>query len=89
MSKNDLSKIRRQEQIDAMKVIGLAEEQYINLGYDDLNVQYTSPGITCPQFIKIAVTFGPLTIYSQTSAANTALGGRTGTYYMSATNLVY
>jgi len=40
MSKNDLSKIRRQEQIDAMKVIGLAEEQYINLGYDDGRLEF-------------------------------------------------
>ena len=40
MSKNNLSKIRRQEQIDAMKVIGLSEERYINLGYDDGRVEF-------------------------------------------------
>ena len=40
MSKNDLSKIRRQEQVDAMKVIGLSEQQYINLGYDDGRVEF-------------------------------------------------
>jgi len=40
MNKNDLSKIRRQEQIEAMKVLGLSEQQYINLGYDDGRVEF-------------------------------------------------
>lgn len=40
MNKNDLSKIRRQEQIEAMKAIGLSEQQYINLGYDDGRVEF-------------------------------------------------
>ena len=35
ISKSDLSKIRRGEQINAMKALGLSENQYINLGYDD------------------------------------------------------
>ena len=34
ISKNDLSIIRRKEQIEAMKVLGLSKDQYINLGYD-------------------------------------------------------
>ena len=40
MSKTDLSKIRRQEQIDAMKEIGLSEEHYVNLGYDDGRLEF-------------------------------------------------
>ena len=40
MSKNDLSKIRRQEQINAMKVLGLSENKYINLGYDDGRLEF-------------------------------------------------
>ena len=40
ISKTDLSKIRRQEQIDAMKEIGLLEEHYVNLGYDDGRLEF-------------------------------------------------
>jgi LmbE family N-acetylglucosaminyl deacetylase len=40
ISRNDLSIIRRQEQLDAMKAIGLSKEHYINLGYDDGRVEY-------------------------------------------------
>ena len=40
ISKTDLSKIRRQEQIDAMKEIGLSEEHYVNLGYDDGRLEF-------------------------------------------------
>jgi LmbE family N-acetylglucosaminyl deacetylase len=40
ISKNDLSKIRRQEQINAMKVLGLSENKYINLGYDDGRLEF-------------------------------------------------
>jgi LmbE family N-acetylglucosaminyl deacetylase len=40
ISRNELSIIRRQEQLAAMKAIGLSEEHYINLGYDDGRVEY-------------------------------------------------
>ena len=40
ISKTDLSKIRRQEQIDAMSEIGLSEEKYINLGYNDGRLEF-------------------------------------------------
>ena len=40
LSRNDLAKIRRQEQLNAMKAIGLSEETYINLGYDDGRLEY-------------------------------------------------
>ncbi len=40
ISKTDLSKIRRQEQIDAIKEIGLLEEHYVNLGYDDGRLEF-------------------------------------------------
>ncbi len=35
LSKTDLAKIRRQEEVDALKEIGISEDHYINLGYDD------------------------------------------------------
>ena len=35
ISRFDLSQIRRQEQIDALAVLGIPAEHYINLGYDD------------------------------------------------------
>ena len=40
LSRNDLAIIRRGEQLAAMKEIGLSEEHYINLGYDDGRVEY-------------------------------------------------
>ena len=40
ISKNDLSIIRRKEQIEAMKVLGLSEDHYINLGYDDGRLEF-------------------------------------------------
>ena len=40
VSKSDLSKIRRGEQINAMKALGLSENQYINLGYDDGRLEF-------------------------------------------------
>ncbi|HHP7242574.1 MAG TPA: PIG-L deacetylase family protein [Cyclobacteriaceae bacterium] len=40
LSRNDLSRIRRQEQLSAMKALGISEENYINLGYDDGRVEF-------------------------------------------------
>ena len=40
ISRNDLAKIRRQEQLSAMEELGLGEERYINLGYDDGRVEF-------------------------------------------------
>ena len=42
ISKNDLSIIRRKEQLEAMKVLGLTEKQYINLGYDDGRLEFAN-----------------------------------------------
>ena len=35
-----MAKIRRQEEVDALKEIGISESQYINLGYDDGRVEF-------------------------------------------------
>ena len=40
ISRNELSIIRRQEQLAAMNAIGLSKEHYINLGYDDGRAEY-------------------------------------------------
>lgn len=40
LSQTDLAKIRRQEQVAAMKEIGLGENRYINLGYDDGRLEF-------------------------------------------------
>lgn len=40
LSKTDLARIRRQEQLSAMKAIGLGEDRYINLGYDDGRLEF-------------------------------------------------
>lgn len=40
LNRNQLSIIRRQEQLAAMEAIGLSEDHYINLGYDDGRVEY-------------------------------------------------
>ncbi len=40
LSQTDLAKIRRQEEVDALKEIGLSEDHYANLGYDDGRVEF-------------------------------------------------
>ncbi len=40
LSSTDLAKIRRQEQLAAMAAIGLDEDHYINLGYDDGRLEF-------------------------------------------------
>ena len=40
LSKTDLAKIRRQEEVDALKEIGISEDHYINLGYDDGRLEF-------------------------------------------------
>lgn len=40
MTRHQLAKIRRQEQLDAMEELGLPEDNYINLGYNDGMVEF-------------------------------------------------
>ena len=40
LSKTDLAKIRRQEEVDALKEIGILEDRYVNLGYDDGRLEF-------------------------------------------------
>ena len=40
LNRNELAKIRRQEQLDTMKELGLSKENYINLGYDDGRLEF-------------------------------------------------
>ncbi len=40
LSRIELAKIRRQEELDALSELGIAEENYINLGYDDGRLEY-------------------------------------------------
>jgi len=35
LSRNDLARIRREEELTALKELGIPEDHYINLGYDD------------------------------------------------------
>lgn len=40
MTRDKLSKIRRQEEVDALKELGISEKNYINLGYTDGMVEF-------------------------------------------------
>ncbi|QXD15376.1 PIG-L family deacetylase [Rhodocaloribacter litoris] len=40
LSRIELAKIRRQEEVNALAQLGIPEENYINLGYDDGRVEY-------------------------------------------------
>ncbi len=42
LSRFDLARIRRQEQIDAMAELGIPADHYINLGYDDGLIEFES-----------------------------------------------
>ncbi len=40
LSRNELAQIRRQEELDALKALGIPEDHYFNLGYDDGRLEY-------------------------------------------------
>ena len=40
LSRNDLAKIRRKEQLGALAAIGVTPDHYVNLGYDDGRLEY-------------------------------------------------
>jgi len=40
LSRIELARIRRQEEVDALAAIGVPEENYVNLGYDDGRLEY-------------------------------------------------
>jgi LmbE family N-acetylglucosaminyl deacetylase len=42
LSRIELAKIRRQEEVDALAALGIPEKNYINLGYDDGRLEYAN-----------------------------------------------
>lgn len=52
MTRMELEKIRRQEQLDAMKELGLGEENYVNLGYTDGMVEFADKKEVVQQLVR-------------------------------------
>jgi len=64
LSKYELAVIRRQEQLDAMKEIGLAEENYINLGYDDGRLEFADQEEAIGQLVYYIRKIKPDVLFS-------------------------
>jgi LmbE family N-acetylglucosaminyl deacetylase len=64
LSQSDLAKIRRQEQVDAMKEIGLSENHYVNLGYDDGRVEFANKEEVVGKLVHYIRKFKPDVLFS-------------------------
>ncbi len=64
INRNLLSIIRRQEQLDAMKEIGLSEEHYINLGYDDGRLEFADREEAVGKLVYYIRKFQPDVLFS-------------------------
>lgn len=64
LSRNDLAKIRRQEQLDAMKAIGLSESSYVNLGYDDGRLEFADREEVVGKLVHYIRKFKPDVLFS-------------------------
>lgn len=64
LSQSDLAKIRRQEQVDAMKEIGLSEDHYVNLGYDDGRVEFANKEEVVGKLVHYIRKFKPDVLFS-------------------------
>jgi len=64
ISRNQLSIIRRQEQLDAMKEIGLSAEHYINLGYDDGRLEFADREEVVGKLVYYIRKFKPDVLFS-------------------------
>lgn len=64
VSQTDLAKIRRQEQIYAMREIGLSEDQYVNLGYDDGRLEFADKEEVIGKLVHYIRKFKPDVLFS-------------------------
>jgi len=59
LSRFELAKIRRQEQLAAMADLGIPEDHYINLGYDDGLLQFEDPKEVVGKLVRIIRSYRP------------------------------
>jgi LmbE family N-acetylglucosaminyl deacetylase len=64
ISRFELSQIRRQEQLDALKAIGISKESYINLGYDDGLLEFQDKQEVVEKLVRVIRTHAPDVLFA-------------------------
>ena len=64
LSMMDLAKIRRQEEIAALTVLGIPADHYINLGYDDGMLEYENKKEVVAKLVRMIRTIRPDVLFS-------------------------
>ena len=64
MTRWELSKIRRQEELDALADVGIPEDRYINLGYDDGLLEFQDEKEVVEKLVRLIRTIRPDVLFS-------------------------
>jgi LmbE family N-acetylglucosaminyl deacetylase len=64
MTRWELSKIRRQEELDALADVGIPEDRYINLGYDDGLLEFQDEQEVVEKIVRLIRTIRPDVLFS-------------------------
>ena len=64
LGKMDLAKIRKQEEQDALRALGIPPENYINLGYDDGMLEYENKKEVVEKLVKVIRQLQPDVLFA-------------------------
>lgn len=64
MTRWELSKIRRQEELDALADVGIPEDRYINLGYDDGMLEFQDEQEVVEKIVRLIRTIRPDVLFA-------------------------
>ncbi len=64
LSMNDLAKIRKQEEQDALKEMGIPVDHYINLGYDDGLLEFADKKEVVAQLVRMIRKYKPDVLFA-------------------------
>ena len=64
MTRWELAKIRRQEELDALADVGIPEDRYINLGYDDGLLEFQDEKEVVEKLVRLIRTIRPDVLFS-------------------------
>ena len=64
MTRWELAKIRRQEEIDALADVGIPEDRYINLGYDDGMLEFQDEQEVVEKLVRLIRTIRPDVLFA-------------------------
>jgi len=64
MTRWELAKIRRQEELDALADVGIPEDRYINLGYDDGMLEFQDEQEVVEKIVRLIRTIRPDVLFA-------------------------